>query len=353
MSASTDVPDRYNTPVPSTILTPDRVETRIGTLEFADGFPSDETAAKVFDHLDFLRAVEVFLQCIPAASMEGLRAGLTGIGCDAAHKMALADHLLDSNPLFLTGNTDTVYALAMLDLDRDGPTVVEIPPGCGPGTVNDAWFRFVIDMGTPGPDRGAGRYYLLVPPGYDGEIPDGYHVAHSPQFHQPGWRFAASSSTARPTRQQRCSRTASRSIPCLLLAISRRWSSSPSPARRSTPSTPTTRSSTRRLADVIRREPIEVIDPETRGLLASIGIHKDHVFEPDERMHAILVDAAAVGNATRPRDLLPDPRPARILLPRPPLEDRLRRGRLPVARWRRTRRAQHGRPDAVLLPSDA
>jgi hypothetical protein len=58
---------------------------------------------------------------------------------------------MDSNPLFLTGNTDTVYCMVFLDLEADGPTVVEIPPGCGPGTVDDAFFRFVIDMGAPRP----------------------------------------------------------------------------------------------------------------------------------------------------------------------------------------------------------
>ena len=52
------------------------------------------------------------------------------------------DELLDSAPFFLTGNTDTVYLGGFLDLKQDGPTVVEIPPGSGPGTVNDAWFRF-------------------------------------------------------------------------------------------------------------------------------------------------------------------------------------------------------------------
>ena len=61
---------------------------------------------------------------------------------------------MDSDPIFLTGNTDTVYAVAFFDLNRDGPTVVEVPEGCGPGTVNDAFFRFVIDMGAPGPDKG-------------------------------------------------------------------------------------------------------------------------------------------------------------------------------------------------------
>jgi len=94
----------------------------------------------------------------------------------------LMDGLLNSNGLFLTGNTDTVYASAILDLERDGATVVEIPPNCGPGTVNDAWFRFVIDMGAPGPDRGAGGKYLILPPDYEGEVPEGYFVATSPSY---------------------------------------------------------------------------------------------------------------------------------------------------------------------------
>ena len=59
----------------------------------------------------------------------------------------------------------------MLDLEKDGPTVVEIPPGTGPGTVDDAFFRFVTDMGRPGPDKGKGGKYLILPPGYEGDVP--------------------------------------------------------------------------------------------------------------------------------------------------------------------------------------
>ena len=40
------------------------------------------------------------------------------------------------------------------------------------------------------------------------------------------------------------------------------------------------------------------MDPETLGLLASIGIEKGKPFAPDERMKKILTEAAAVGNAT-------------------------------------------------------
>ena len=89
---------------------------------------------------------------------------------------------MDSNSLFLTGNTDTVYLSAVLNLKEDGPTVIEIPPGTGPGTVNDAYFRFVVDMGAPGPDRGQGGKYLILPPGYEGEVPDGYFTARSTSF---------------------------------------------------------------------------------------------------------------------------------------------------------------------------
>lgn len=50
--------------------------------------------------------------------------------------------------------------------------------------------------------------------------------------------------------------------------------------------------------EVVQEEPNAAIDPETLGLLASIGIEKGKPFEPDARMKAILTEAADVGNAT-------------------------------------------------------
>jgi len=90
-----DVKPGYNTPIPAQITTPDRVATRIGELRFADGVPTHETTATLFDHLDFLRGVEVFLNCIPAASLEGLRRGMAELGRDACHKGAITDRLMD------------------------------------------------------------------------------------------------------------------------------------------------------------------------------------------------------------------------------------------------------------------
>jgi hypothetical protein len=68
-------------------------------------------------------------------------------------------------------NADTVYAMGFLDL-TDGPIVLEVPPRLL-GMIDDAWHRWVIDIGLSGPDRGLGGKHLILPPGYDGPLPKG------------------------------------------------------------------------------------------------------------------------------------------------------------------------------------
>ncbi len=99
-------------------MTPDSVETPIGTLEFFDGMPTDSTLTAVFDNLDLMRGVESFLNGIPATSIEGIRLGFIEAGIDAANKVGIFA-MMDSTPLFLTGNTDTVYAVNTFDLGPD------------------------------------------------------------------------------------------------------------------------------------------------------------------------------------------------------------------------------------------
>ena len=297
MSTELAPAEKYNTPIPAKITTPDLVDTRIGMLEFTDGMPSAETAAVLWDHLDFIRGVEVFLNCIPAASLEAMHLGMRELGLDACHKVAIADELLDSNPLFLTGNTDTVYASVILDLERDGPTVVEIPPGCGPGTVNDAWFRFVVDMGAPGPDRGAGGRYLIVPEGHDGEIPDGYFVAESPS--SINWLILRGFLVdGKPDTASTMFRDGLRVYPLAAADAPPEMEFISLSQRPINTIHANDFEFYEEVARVIAREPIGVIDPETRGLLAAIGIQKGEPFAPDDRMRAILTEAAAVGNAT-------------------------------------------------------
>ncbi|MCM2374385.1 DUF1254 domain-containing protein [Aporhodopirellula aestuarii] len=299
----------YNYPIPAKVMTPDRVETRIGTLEFFDGRPHEETVEKLYDNLLHIRGVETFLSGIPATSIEGLRLGHLDLGVDASHKVVVFDKLADSAPLFLTANTDTVYASAFLNLEKDGPTVIEIPANCGPGTVNDAYFRFVIDMGVPGPDAGKGGKYLILPPGYQGDLEgpiggkaaeiDGqtYFVVKSPSY--VNWLILRGflvdgkpdAATAMFKQGLKVYPLANASNPPKMEFTSgsqRFWN--------------TVHANNyefyEELNHVIQREPVSFLDPELRGLFASVGIHKGKPFDPNARQKKILTDAVAVGNAT-------------------------------------------------------
>ena len=163
------------------ISTPNQVQTPIGTLEFFDGVPTDATVDKVYDNLDRMRGVEVFLDNVGALSVYSVIAGNATIGLSQPNQIAVAEGLLDSHSLYLTGNTSTMYSIGHLDLQAYGPTVVEVPPGML-GMLDDAWMRYVGDFGVAGPDRGKGGKYLVLPPGFAGKVPEGYFVLKAPTF---------------------------------------------------------------------------------------------------------------------------------------------------------------------------
>jgi len=163
------------------ISTPDKVETSIGTLRFFDGAPYPETAEMVYDCLDTMRGVDTFLKGMPGASLDALIKGNHELGAVQCHQVLIMDKLMNSKSLFLTGNTSTMYVIPTLDLERDGPTVVEAPPGML-GAFNDAWFRYMQDIGPAGPDKGNGGRYLVLPPEYKGEVPDRYFVVPSKTY---------------------------------------------------------------------------------------------------------------------------------------------------------------------------
>lgn len=51
------------------------------------------------------------------------------------------------------------------------------------GPVDDAFFRWVTDLGVTGPDQGRGGRYLFVGPNYDGELPtQGFHIVRSDTY---------------------------------------------------------------------------------------------------------------------------------------------------------------------------
>ena len=67
-------------------LQAETLDTRIGKLEFthdfANGYPTDATVKKLFDEMDFQRAVQAYLWAIPFAAVTGLIFLLLNIATD-------------------------------------------------------------------------------------------------------------------------------------------------------------------------------------------------------------------------------------------------------------------------------
>ncbi len=96
-------------PIPPSILTPDRIETRLGPLSFFDGYPTAETVDTVYDNLDFQRGVRAFLDSLPIASLYAMREGLREAGA-VNGTVGIFETLMDARTLFLTANTESLGA---------------------------------------------------------------------------------------------------------------------------------------------------------------------------------------------------------------------------------------------------
>ncbi|MFC6634735.1 DUF1254 domain-containing protein [Microbulbifer taiwanensis] len=283
------------TETPASIMTPDKVVTNIGTLQFFDGVPNQQTVQILYDNLDRMHGVEAFLAGLPAASAYALYEGPKTIGADSANKIQIWKQLMDSTTLALTGNTSTLYAITTLDLKTDGPTVIELPSGML-GALDSAWFKFVGNFGPAGQDKGKGGKYLILPPGYTGKVPEGHFVLKSPTYRN--WVLLRSSiakglepAVANIEKNLKIYPLAKAGNPAVteFINASGKWANS-IPANDF--------NFFELLNAVVQYEPIDSLDPMTRGLYASIGIIKDKPFKPDERMKKLLTEAIAIGNAT-------------------------------------------------------
>ena len=295
---------KMTTHIPDGIETPNTLETSLGTLTSVDGVPDAATTQKVYDNLDLQRATQAFLSAIPIASMYAVKHGTLAEG-PANTTAVLFEDLMDSKALWLTPNTTSVYMVTWMELG-DEPMVIETPPNVL-GFINDSWFNYVTDFGNAGPDKGKGGKFLILPPGYEGEVPEGYHVASSNTHgNWVIWRGFLVDGSPKPAVDE--TKKLFRMYPL---------SQQDNPPKMNFVNISGKFSNTIHRMDfdywkevnaTIQAEPLGGLDPETRGLLAAIGIEKGKAFEPDERMHKILTDAAAIGSVTaraltaRPRD---------------------------------------------------
>jgi hypothetical protein len=301
------------TGAPESVITPDKVESPIGRLDFKDGAPSPETAEKVLNTLRFTRALDAFMNSYGGASAYAIRKGFLDIGAED-NSVVIFSELMDARSLFLTANADTVYYLAVVDLTK-GPMVIEQPPK-GLGTINDMWFQWVVDVGFPGPDRGGGGRYLIVPPGYDGPLPEGGFYVSKAKTTRILYAARAFLTDNDPKPTVELIKKSMKIYPytpggvgtSIATALDGKVKLAVNPAIPETKFVeasgksfntipPSDYSFFEMIDAAVQQEPADSYNPELAGQLAAIGIVHGKPFKPDAGMRKILTDAAAVGNA--------------------------------------------------------
>ena len=265
------------------------------------------------------------MNTMQGVNLAAIRKGVLAVGVKD-NEIGLFSELMDAKSLFLTANADTVYFFGFIDLTK-GPMVFETPPSAL-GVLDDMWWRWVTDFGLPGPDRGEGGKYLLLPPGYDGPLPEGgYFVARSRTTRVVilGRMFLENND---PKPAADLIRKMTKIYPYEAGGVGTsiaEFLTGKTKLGRVTPPPPTVFhevsgkvmntippndfSFYEMLNEAVQQEPATSLDPELMGSLAAIGIIKGKPFAPDERMKKILTEALAVANATS-RTLLMNPRAA-------------------------------------------
>ena len=285
---------KMTTDIPDGIKSPNQINSiQLGELSFFDGVPTPETADKVYDYLDLVNAVDAYTKGIHIASMEAMKKGILSFG--PANETALIfEELMDSKALFLTANTTSVYMMSWLELG-DEPMVIETPPDVL-GIIDDHYFKYVADFGRLGPDKAQGGTFLILPPDYEGDVPEGYFVSQANTYgHWVIWRGFQKDGDPQPA----------------VISTKNTFKIYPLSQKDNPPAMNFVNVSGKEfntihkmderiydeINDVIQSEPAAGENPEILGTLAAIGIKKGEEFQPDARMQEILKEAAKIGSA--------------------------------------------------------
>lgn len=268
----------------------------LANLPFTENRPTNESAQTLRDELLFQRATQTYLWALPLINTLGMKVGSEKAFGAGYNVLPIWKKRLDAKTLVTTPNSDVIYAMSYVDLGKDGPLVFEAPPMLQ-GILLDFWQRpipagqFQGDIGLPGPDAGKGGKFLLLPPGYQGAVPEGYYVYRSgtnnvfiflrgfyqdPKNLTPAVNLIQQSRiyplnsnvTPKPMQFPDAS-----GVPVNMLPIS----------------DSTAFDSLKQLVD---QEGTNLADSDSMGMLASIGIIKGEPFAPDARTRAILDRAA-------------------------------------------------------------
>ena len=280
---------------------------------FKQGFPANaETIKKAQDATDLRRAIEAYKFFFPTVATEAVIQQFKPHGV-IPNKVGI---IMPQDPeqQFSVANQDTPYIIAVLDLRNSGPMVIDIPAGPYIGLLCDHDMSPVADMGTIGAGKGKGEKNLILPPGYNGKIPEGYSA-----YQMDTWEGVVAVRIMSKSGSYDEAVDLAQKVKVYPLSEAGKSSSfklvdvngqkAPLPML----SWETNMNYWKELHAVVDREEVQVKHRVMLGMLASVGIKKGEAFKPTERQQAILLKAAEIGYAEMRISAFANPRPSKIV----------------------------------------
>ena len=270
----------------------------LADLPFSENRPTPATAKTLKEELTFQRATQTYLWAMPLLNTMGMRDGFNDSFGTGYNIMAIWEKRLDAKTRITTPNSDLIYGMVFVNLADTGPLVFEAPPKLQ-GILLDFWQRpipvdggkFFGDVGLPGPDEGKGGKFLILPPGYKGNVPEGYYVYRSGTnnvfiFLRSFYQSLDNISPAVDVLKQSVLYPLGKKVSAKEMVF---HDASGKPHEM----LPRTNASAfAQLKYLVDTEGAELADPDWLGMLAGLGIVNGKPFKPDARTQEILADAA-------------------------------------------------------------
>lgn len=275
---------------------------QLAATPFKDGYVEKNSSQPLLDELFFQRAVQTYLWAQPALNMYGMKEGSEKTFGKGYNILPIFKKRLNAKTLITTPNSDVIYALGYLDLKEDGPMVIEVPPGLQ-GIIDDFWQRPIPsegqiegrnwsgDVGLPGPDAGKGGKYLILPPNYKDDIPQGYFPYRSGTYGVfVFWRgfFKDPKQLEEPVKVLEQTRI----YPLGKQDTARPMQFPDASGVAVNMLYPQDGTAFDMLSRFIEHEYVDPADLEMRGMAATLGIVKGKPFAPDGKSRALLDKAA-------------------------------------------------------------
>jgi hypothetical protein len=275
--------------------TDDRYD-QIASLPFLEYRPTKETAQTLREELLFQRATQAYLWALPLVNTLGMKVGSEKAFGAGYNVLPVWKKRLDAKTLVTTPNSDVIYAMSYVDLGKDGPLVFEAPPNLQ-GILLDFWQRpipvdggkYSGDVGFAGPDQGKGGKFLLLPPGYKDDVPEGYFVYRSGTNNV----FIFLRSFYQDPKNLKPAVDLVEQVKLYPLKFKARPMSFPDASGVPVNMLPISDGTAfDQLKLLVDGEGANLADPDSLGMLAAIGIVKGQPFKPDDRTRDILDRAA-------------------------------------------------------------